>query len=214
MDGSAVESFPASCIPYVDIINSWVIILMATLVATCVASWGLIASIQSLAFSFVSLLILRVALGLGEAAFVGIPVFMSFFYKRDELAFRTGLFISAAPLATSFASSIAWVITKLGSHIPIAAWRILFLVEGFPSIIVAVFVFLYIPDSPGTARYLSRREQRVARLRLRKEQELPEEDTKQGLNWVEVGKTLLDPTSYLTAVGLNVAFMKPDLSKA
>lgn len=79
----------------------------------CVASWGLIASMQSVAFSFTSLLVLRAALGIGEAAFVGVPFFMSFFYKRDELAFRTGLFISAAPLATSFASSLAWVITKI-----------------------------------------------------------------------------------------------------
>lgn len=45
---------------------------------------------QSLAFSFTSLLVLRAALGIGEAAFVGVPFFMSFFYKRDELAFRTG----------------------------------------------------------------------------------------------------------------------------
>lgn len=45
---------------------------------------------QSIAFSFTSLLVLRAALGIGEAAFVGVPFFMSFFYKRDELAFRTG----------------------------------------------------------------------------------------------------------------------------
>lgn len=45
---------------------------------------------QSVAFSFTSLLVLRATLGIGEAAFVGVPFYMSFFYKRDELAFRTG----------------------------------------------------------------------------------------------------------------------------
>ena len=45
---------------------------------------------QSMAFSFISLLVLRAALGVGEAAFVGVPFFLSFFYRRDELAFRTG----------------------------------------------------------------------------------------------------------------------------
>lgn len=157
---------------------------------------------QSLAFSFTSLLVLRAALGIGEAAFVGVPFFMSFFYKRDELAFRTGLFISAAPLATSFASSLAWVITKLGSHIPIAAWRLLFLVEGFPSIVVSVFVFLYIPDNPESAAYLTRREQKVAKLRLRKEQESSEKGKGKGLKWREIRDTLVDPKSYLTAVSL------------
>ena len=59
-------------------------------VSICVASWGLIASMQSMASSFISLLVLRAALGLGEAAFVGVPFFLSLFYRRDELAFRTG----------------------------------------------------------------------------------------------------------------------------
>lgn len=169
-------------------------------VAACVASWGLIASMQALAFSFTSLLMLRAALGIGEAAFVGVPFFMSFFYRRDELAFRTGLFISAAPLATSFASSLAWVITKIGSHVPIAAWRILFLVEGFPSIIVAVFVYLYIPDTPETAKYLTPRERKVSKLRLRREKGNPENGVPKGLNWREIRETLADPKSYLTAV--------------
>ncbi|KAL9072975.1 MAG: hypothetical protein Q9161_003197 [Pseudevernia consocians] len=176
--------------------------------AICVASWGLIASMQSVAFSFTSLFVLRAVLGIGEAAFVGVPFFMSFFYKRDELAFRTGLFISAAPLATSFASSLAWVITKIGNRIPIADWRLLFLVEGFPSIVVSVFVFLYIPDNPETARYLTRREQKVAELRLRKET-AGKEAGKGGLMWSEIRETLIDPKSYLTAAMFfcsNVAF--------
>lgn len=154
---------------------------------------------QSVAFSFTSLLVLRAALGIGEAAFVGVPFFLSFFYRRDELAFRTGLFISAAPLATSFASSLAWVITKIGNRIPIADWRLLFLVEGFPSIIVSVFVFLYIPDNPETARYLTRREQNVAKLRLRKEK-AGKVARKGGLKWSEIRETLIDPKIYLTAV--------------
>ncbi len=79
---------------------------------------------QSVAFSFKSLIVLRAALGIGEAAFVGVPFYLSIFYRRDELAFRTGLFISAAPLATSFASSLAWGTyfrahsSSLKSHIP------------------------------------------------------------------------------------------------
>lgn len=175
--------------------------LTTSTVSICVASWGLIASLQSVAFSFPSLLVLRAALGIGEAAFVGVPFFMSFFYKRDELAFRTGLFISAAPLATSFASSLAWAITKIGTKIPIASWRLLFLLEGFPSIIVSAFVFLYIPDNPQSARYLTPTERRVAKLRLRKEKECHEKRSKQnGLKWREVAQTLIDPKSYLTAV--------------
>lgn len=171
-------------------------------IAICVASWGLMASLQSIATSFSSLLILRALLGISEAAFgPGVPFYLSFFYKRDELAFRTGLFISAAPLAISFASSLAWAITKASAFVPIAPWRMLFLVEGFPSIVVAVFAWYNIPDSPGTARYLSRRLRKVATIRLRKEKIVTGmEQEKRGLIWKEILETLKDPKCYLTAV--------------
>ena len=111
-------------------------------IALCVASWGFIASLQSIARSYQMLAILRAFLGVSEAAFgPGVPFYLSFFYNREELALRTGFFISAAPLATSFASSLAWLIVQLGSHSAIAAWRLLFLVEGFPSVIVAIFAW-------------------------------------------------------------------------
>jgi MFS family permease len=171
-------------------------------IAICVASWGLIASLQSIATSFPALLVLRAFLGISEAAFgPGVPFYLSFFYKRDELAFRTGLFISAAPLATSFASSLAWAITKAGGAIPIAPWRMLFLIEGFPSIVVAVFAWYYIPDSPGTARYLKPRLRQVAKIRLRAGKDAEKAERKSGLRWKEIGTTLTDPKCYLTAVG-------------
>ncbi len=147
------------------------------------------------------MLVLRACLGIGEAAFVGIPFYMSFFYKRDELALRTGIFIAAAPLATSFAGILAWIVTKFGDVVPIAKWRLLFLLEGFPSVVVAVFVYMHIPDRPELARYLTERQRRVAKLRLRREKATsgkgPE---RRGLRWREIGEALVDPKSYLTAV--------------
>lgn len=74
--------------------------------------------------------------------------------------------ITAAPLATTFASSLAWLITKFGENGPIAPWRLLFLVEGFPAVLVATVAFRVIPDSPEQAAYLTRREKKIARLRL------------------------------------------------
>ncbi|KAF2083499.1 MFS transporter-like protein, partial [Saccharata proteae CBS 121410] len=199
-------------------------------ISLCVFSWGLLASLQSIVPSFVPLLLLRGLLGIGEAAFgPGVPFYLSFFFRRDELAFRTGLFISAAPLSTSFASSLAWLITKLGEGGPIAPWRLLFLIEGFPSLFVAVWAWRLIPDGPGSARWLSERQREVAVLRLRKEREVVDDDEdekifmdeertgrsglgskkQKGLNMQEIWQTLKDPKCYLTAImffSCNVAF--------
>lgn len=189
-------------------------------ISLCVLSWGLIASVQSIVSTFSSLLVLRALLGIAEAAFgPGVPFYLSFFYKRSELAYRVGLFISAAPLATSCASSLAWLIVKLSQHGPLEPWRALFLVEGFPSIILAAFAWHIIPDAPSTARYLTRRERQVAILRLQSEDgssepsTTPSSATRRGrpfdLFFADILHTLLDPQPYLTSLmffSANVSF--------
>ncbi|TGO90594.1 hypothetical protein BPOR_0058g00130 [Botrytis porri] len=189
------------CFEWMSIL--WKIIPAHIYITVIVLSWGIIASLQSIATSFAGLLVLRTLLGIGEAGFTGIPFYLSFFFKREELAFRTGIFLSAAPLATSFASSLAWGIVKLGERSPIAPWRLLFLVEGFPSVLVALFAWHHIPDSPNTASYLTTREKKIARLRLRHEvTSSPNSKTKpsSGLKIKEVLLTFRDPKVYLTAL--------------
>jgi MFS family permease len=177
----------------------WKIIPAHIYVTGIVLSWGIVASLQSVTTSFAGLLVLRTLLGIGEAGFTGIPFYLSFFFKREELALRTGFFISAAPLATSFASTLAWAIIKLGKYCPIASWRLLFLVEGFPSVLVAVVAWNVIPDGPATAKYLTKREKKVARLRLRKEKDPHEHTGASGFRLHDMLETVTDPKSYLTA---------------
>lgn len=198
-------------------------------ISLCIAAWGLIASLQATVSSFGALLVLRGLLGVSEAAFgPGVPFYLSFFYRREELAFRTGLFISASPLSASFAGALAWVITKVGEGGPLSPWRLLFLVEGFPSLVVAVWAWDFVPDGPGSARWLGERERWVAVERLRGEREREGEDDDDGdeeehdddddvemeqkqkhaypshrkshLDIQQILRTLKDPKCYLTAV--------------
>lgn len=193
-----ISSFYIAYIAFEWLTFLWKILPAHIYLSGLVLSWGIVASLQSITTSYASLIILRVLLGVGEAGFTGIPFYLSFFFKREELALRTGLFISAAPLATSFASSLAWAIVMLGKHTPIAAWRLLFLIEGFPSVLVAVIVYNTVPDSPSTAHYLTRREKKIARLRLRKENH-PAKPQNGGLKKNEMLATLKEPKAYLTA---------------
>jgi MFS family permease len=192
-------------------------------ISICILSWGIIASLQSVANSFGFLLFLRALLGIGEAAFgPGVPFYLSFFFRRHELAFRTGLFISASPLSSSFAGALAWLITKVGEHGPLGPWRLLFLIEGFPSVLIAVWAFDFIPDGPGTAKWLSPRQRKVAVLRLRQEKENEEEEhtrgnyedaanRQKGVNFREVLQTLKDPKCYLTAVWLTFLLLQDSI---
>jgi MFS family permease len=189
-------------------------------ISVCILSWGVLASLQAVSTSFGFLVTLRALLGVGEAAFgPGVPFYLSFFFRRHELAFRTGLFISASPLSASFAGALAYFITKLGDHLPMSPWRLLFLLEGFPSVLVAIWAWDFVPDGPGVAKWLSPRQREVAVLRLRQEKESDADEQndekyrtgmeKRGVDMREVLQTLRDPKCYLTACmffSCNVAF--------
>ncbi|CAK7265798.1 hypothetical protein SEPCBS119000_001699 [Sporothrix epigloea] len=126
--------------------------------------WGIAATLQATAFNWQGMMACRFFLAMAEASFSpGLPYVISFFYGRSEVGFRCGVFLSAAPLATTFAGALAYGITSAKTSI--ASWRLLFIVEGIPSIIMAVIVYYCLPDSPDTAKFLTEEEREVARAR-------------------------------------------------
>ena len=73
------------------------------------------------------------------------------------------MFASAAPLASTFAGALAYGITS--GHSSLSNWRLLFLVEGLPTILLAPVAFFFIPDSPDEARFLNVEEKAIAKAR-------------------------------------------------
>ncbi|KAL1902254.1 hypothetical protein Sste5346_001230 [Sporothrix stenoceras] len=192
----ALSAFYVTYISFEWMALLWGYIPAHAYVACLVAGWGLAAALQAVAGSYPWLVAMRVLLGIGEAGFAGIPLYLAQFFKRDELALRTAMFIAAAPLATTFAASLAWAIMALGRHVasPIAAWRLLFLVEGFPSVVVAAVAWRVIPDAPDKAHYLTRREKKLARARLEGQSKPSSTTSSNGILGV-----LVDPTAWITA---------------
>lgn len=142
---------------------------------------------------------LRFFLGVAEAGFgPGVPYLLSFFYRRRELGTRIGLFLSAAPLASTFAGALAFGITS--GHSKLANWRLLFLIEGIPTIITAPFVWWFLPDSPATARFLTEEERQVARARGMRRS--GEESQSRRVDIMDIGRTLLDMKAWITAVSV------------
>ncbi|KJK64538.1 D-galactonate transporter [Aspergillus parasiticus SU-1] len=174
--------------------------------AITVLSWGIVATCQAAVQNWEGLMALRFLLGMSEAAFgPGTPYLLSFFYRRHELGFRCGLFVSAAPLANTFAGALAYGITS--GHSKLANWRLLFLVEGSPSLLAAILAWRFLPDSPSKARFLTEEEKEVARARSLQQSGERERSTK--INWKELAETLTDAKAWLTALmyfSCNVSF--------
>jgi hypothetical protein len=179
--------------------------------ATMVLGFGTVAASQAATDSWKGMMALRFLLGSFEAGFgPGVPYFLSFFYLRREIGLRIGLFLSAGPLATCFAGALAYGITS--GHVSIANWRLLFLVEGLPCIVLAAVAFFYLPDSPYKAKFLTQTDKEAAQARAVRQVGGGVSDPKGRIGyivWKDIGAALLDPKNYLTAMmyfSCNVSF--------
>lgn len=142
-------------------------------------------------------MICRFFLGATEAGFgPGVPYLLSFYYLRHELGLRIGIFLAAAPLANTFAGALAFGITS--GHAKIADWRLLFLVEGLPTVCASLLAFFFLPDSPDKARFLTAEEKIVAK--ARGVRQVGTEERHGYLVWGDVWRTFLDPKCWFTAV--------------
>ncbi|KAE9987689.1 hypothetical protein EG328_001922 [Venturia inaequalis] len=172
----------------------------------CVFSWGLVATVQAGVNSWSAMMALRFFMGVAESGFgPGVIYYLSFFYLRHEVGFRCGLYLAAAPLANTFAGALAYGITS--GHAHLASWRLLFLVEGLPTVAMAAITFFFLPDSPSKARFLDEEEKKIAVARGVKQ--AGKADRVGGIDWKDVGATFMDPKAWFTALmyfSCNVSF--------
>ncbi|KAF8706648.1 mfs general substrate transporter, partial [Rhizoctonia solani] len=166
-------------------------------------AWGAASSLQAVAFNYAGVTTARYFLGLFEAGFGPvIPFYYSLFYLKSEHGFRTSFFISAAPLAGAFGGLIAYGVQHIHSHI--ATWRILFLIEGLPTILVGIIVLLLLPSRPETTKWLTEDERKLAQRRLNRE--VASEG--RSINWKHVIMSFTDYKAWMICLmyqSLNVA---------
>lgn len=170
--------------------------------------WGTISAAQGAVTNWKQLLATRYLLGAFEAAFSpGIYYYFSFFYHRHEMAKRVGLFQSFSPISSSFTGAIAYAITSHASSEPMAPWRLLFVVEGIPSILCGFIAFYAIYNGPHDCRFLTPREKLIAKARTYKQAGKVDRGGS-SLNYKEVFGTFKDPKIWfhtLLYFAMNVA---------
>ncbi|KZZ88169.1 Major facilitator superfamily domain, general substrate transporter [Moelleriella libera RCEF 2490] len=165
--------------------------------AILVAGWGIAATTQAAAQSWSGMMACRFFLAAFEAGYgPGAVYLLSFFYLRKELGLRIGIFFSSAPLATCFAGALAYGITS--GHSQLANWRLLFLVEGVPVLIMAIVSYFAMPSSAHDAWFLNEDEKRYAMARQLRQ--VGVEERVGTFNWRETVATFLDIKAWITAL--------------
>lgn len=163
--------------------------------------WGIISGATAGVRSFGELVVVRFLLGFVEAAyFPGCLFFLSSWYTRKELGFRTAILTSGCLLAGAFSGLISAGITHgLDGARGLRAWRWLFIIEGAFTVAVALAAFWVLPNFPTTTGWLTEKERELAVWRL--EEDIGEEDFKLGEGqerfWSGIKLASADPKTYI-----------------
>eukprot|EP01100_Stratorugosa_tubuloviscum_P008116 TRINITY_DN3382_c0_g1_i1.p1 TRINITY_DN3382_c0_g1~~TRINITY_DN3382_c0_g1_i1.p1 ORF type:complete len:495 (+),score=207.23 TRINITY_DN3382_c0_g1_i1:646-2130(+) len=133
-----------------------------------VCAWGICSTLMIFAHDFVSLIIIRVFLGISESGFFpGMVFYFTLWYKSNEQGYRIALFFCSSALAGAFGGVLAYYILQIpDGSFALQAWQWLFIIEGIPSIISGFITCCILPNYPHNSNWLDERERSIATHRL------------------------------------------------
>jgi len=125
--------------------------------ARIMVTWGLIAAAMAFVPTSGWLYGLRVLLGVAEAGFFpGMLVYLTFWFPRTERVRLTALFLLAIPISSALGSPLSAAVLQYGHGLfGLAGWRVMFLIEGVPAVLLGVMTWFYLTDKPAQAKWLS-----------------------------------------------------------
>ncbi|THW39681.1 putative MFS transporter [Aureobasidium pullulans] len=154
-------------------------------------AWGIATACVAAAKGYNSLIAARVFCGIFES---GIPpslmLMSSQWYTRREQSSRFALWYLGIGLGQVLGGLISWAFQHVSPNASIESWRLMFIVIGLITLVVAITIFLMVPDTPMAARFLTPNE-KVALLEHVKENQTGIENTQ--FAWAQILEALLDP---------------------
>ncbi|OBT82514.1 hypothetical protein VE02_09591 [Pseudogymnoascus sp. 03VT05] len=124
--------------------------------------WGGILMCHAACKNFAGLMVARFFLGVGEAAIApGFSLITGLFYKRKEQPLRQSAWYFGNCIAALLGGVISYGIGHINTT-SIAHWKLIFLILGAVTSAYAVVLFLFLPDSPAKAVFLTPKERAIA----------------------------------------------------
>ena len=126
----------------------WIAILMIV--------WGIASTATLFATGPNSLYALRMLVGIAEAGFLpGLLYYMTYWFPAHYRARANALFMIAMPVTMALGSLASGYILNMDGMLNLKGWQWLFLLEGFPSVLLGLVVWFWLDDSPSTAKWLT-----------------------------------------------------------
>lgn len=166
------------------------------MMATIMVCWGAVVIGSGFQKNFATLVALRIVLGAFEAGlFPCLAIYITLFYRRSEISFRTAMLFVAAAISSAFGGLIASGLLKLNAG-GLVGWQWLYVVEGIITMVWGVALYFIMAESPETAWYLNDREKYLMKVRQAKERAY----LHMGDYKTEVKKLFKDPAIYFSCL--------------
>lgn len=121
--------------------------------------WGLVSMATMFIYDTTSFYTARVLLGIAEAGFFpGIVLYLTYWIPASERARNNALFMMAAPIAMIVGAPVSQALLKLDGRLGLEGWQWLFVVEGFPAVVLGVMALWVFTDRPAHATWLTAEE--------------------------------------------------------
>ena len=129
--------------------------------ARIMITWGILAAGMMMVRTPMQFYAMRFLLGVAEAGLF--PCVLLYFSAWFPSAWR-GRAVSrmyvAAPLGTAVMAAVSASLLNLDGVGGLQGWQWLFLVQGSPAVLLGVIILRFLPDTPGSAAWLSDPEKR------------------------------------------------------
>ncbi|MDQ0994190.1 ACS family tartrate transporter-like MFS transporter [Streptomyces sp. V3I7] len=114
-----------------------------------------------------SFYVLRFLLGAAEAGFFpGVILYITYWFPGADRGRATGLFQSAVAVASIIGNPVGGYLIGLDGLAGLAGWKWMFLLEGAPTVVLALFIPRLLTDRPEQAGWLTSDERRLLTERI------------------------------------------------
>ena len=139
-------------------------------IARIAITWGLLSAAMMFVTGARSFYLVRFLLGVAEAGFFpGIIYYLGNWFPAAARARAISWFMTAIPVSAVIGGPLSGALLGLNGLHGLRGWQWLFLLEGFPSVVLGISVFWFLAERPADAKWLSGEERAWLAARLDEE---------------------------------------------
>jgi ACS family tartrate transporter-like MFS transporter len=140
-------------------------------IARIMISWGLVATAMGFLQTPVHFIVLRVLLGIAEAGFFpGVIFLLSMWIPRRYCAGVISSFYLGIPISQVIGAPLSVGLMEIGSRLGFSGWRVMYVLEGLPALVLGIVCLFYLTDTPAQAQWLTPAERDWLTTRLAQEE--------------------------------------------